>query len=77
MITKARMATTKAFRITEMGIRLLNALHCLFVATLKALHKSVNVVVVLIPPPVDPGEAPININMINKNKPAFVNSLTG
>jgi hypothetical protein len=32
----------------------------------------VNVVVVFIPPPVDPGEAPMNIKIIIINKPAFV-----
>ena len=31
-----------------------------------------NNVLVLIPPPVEPGEAPINIKMTNTNNPAFV-----
>ena len=34
-------------------------------------------VLVLMPPPVDPGEAPINIRIININNPALVNSPMG
>ncbi|MPN60116.1 hypothetical protein SDC9_207841 [bioreactor metagenome] len=37
------------------------------------LRKSVKVVVVLIPPPVDPGEAPMNIRPIINSSPAWLN----
>ncbi len=35
------------------------------------LSSRAKVVVVLIPPPVDPGEAPMNISSIAKSKPAW------
>ena len=38
---------------------------------------NVNKVLVFIPPPVDPGDAPINIKIINTNNPAFVKLLNG
>ena len=34
-------------------------------------------VVVLIPPPVDPGEAPMNINIVSTNRPALLSSPSG
>ncbi len=37
----------------------------------RVVHSSTAKVVVLIPPPVPPGLAPININRISRNKPAW------
>ena len=34
-------------------------------------------VVVLIPPPVDPGEAPMNIKIVSTNRPALLSSPSG
>src|SRR5690554_1898863 len=59
--------------IKESLIFLLKATQFLLVDIENALLKSTNVVVVLIPPPVDPGEAPININIISINNPPLVN----
>ena len=64
---------TKALMILSVGIFLLKAVQLLLVERAYTLLKIVKVVVVLIPPPVEPGEAPINISIISTKSPALVN----
>ena len=45
-----------------------------FTKILLAACTNTKKVLVLIPPPVDPGEAPMNINTQSTNRPALVNS---
>ena len=73
----ASMAMRNAWDTTSVGIRRLNALQCLFVAALNMLFISTKVVVVLIPPPVEPGDAPRNIRTARTNSPAFENAPIG
>lgn len=69
---KARITRLNAFHITLTGNFLLNAPQCLLVELAYKLLAIIKAVVVFTPPPVDPGDAPININITNVNNPAFV-----
>ena len=61
-----------ALNTTFSGIFRLNAVQCWFVAVLLIILRSTNNVLVLMPPPVEPGEAPINISIVRINSPAEV-----
>ena len=66
-----------ALRNASCGIEYLNAFSDSFVAAdLTPLNKTKNVVV-FIPPPVEPGEAPMNISTIITTSPASVNPPSG
>ena len=67
----------QALEKTSDGMLRRKALICLFVNRLRTCCDKTKNVLVLIPPPVDPGEAPINIKIMRVNRPAFVNSPMG
>ncbi len=71
MADKARNAITAAFLNASFGIAYRNAFSFLFVAAENMPLKMTKNVVVFIPPPVDPGEAPMNIKIITAKRPAF------
>ena len=66
----AKSVITAALRKRFLGIEYLNAFSERFVAAEIIPQKRTNTVVVLIPPPVEPGEAPINIRTIITRSPA-------
>ena len=63
----------KAFSTTSCGRVRLYAPGLRFVTMPRTAMSSVNIVLVLIPPPVDPGDAPMNIKRVSTNSPADVN----
>ena len=68
----AKVKILKALIILSAGIRRLKAVTGVFVAIPLILWIIVKNVVVLIPPPVDPGDAPINIKTDKTSNPACV-----
>ena len=68
----AKVKILKALIILSAGIRRLKAVTGVFVAIPLILRIMVKKVVVLIPPPVDPGDAPINIKTDKTSNPACV-----
>ena len=69
---EARKKTRNALETASSGIFLLKAVQCLFETTLCIFRTRTKQVVVLIPPPVEPGEAPMNIRAMMKKSPAVV-----
>ena len=72
-----KIIITNAFAIISLGIVLRKAVHLRFAVMDMTARTSVKQVVVLIPPPVEPGDAPINISIITINNPAEENSDIG
>lgn len=73
----AKVAMKKAFSMVSLGMRFLNAAGCLLVDVASSDFKITKAVVVFIPPPVEPGEAPTIISRIVMISPAFVRSDIG
>lgn len=71
------VAIIDAFAIVFLDSSRLNATQCLLVDALYTFFIIAKNVVVLIPPPVDPGDAPINIKITIVNNPALVKPLKG
>src|SRR5699024_3533618 len=69
-----RSEIVQAFERASEGMLRRKAPICFLVNRLLTCCIKTKKVLVLIPPPVDPGEAPINIRIINVNNPAFENS---
>ena len=69
-----RIVTTYALERFSGEIFLRKELNGRFTKMLLADWTSTKKVLVLIPPPVDPGDAPTNISTHSTNSPAFVNS---
>lgn len=71
IIVMPSVAITRAFCIVSSEILRLNAVHGLLKATDFMFFMIINMVVVFIPPPVEPGDAPMNISIIRTRSPAF------
>lgn len=67
-----RIVIMLAFDRTDLGMLLRNEESGFLANTLFVASNNTKNVLVLIPPPVDPGEAPINIKMQRTNNPALV-----
>lgn len=74
MIPSASSVITDAFRNASFGMAHRKAFPCLPVAADLIPCNNAKKVVVLIPPPVEPGEAPMNIRVIRISRPAVENS---
>ena len=75
--SRERKAMRYAFEIPSAGIVRRKAPNGFFVMRLLTDWIRTKKVLVLIPPPVEPGEAPMNMRRTRVNRPAFENSPMG